>query len=51
MAVIRRDLSFVIEELVAKTDATIFVTNYYNPTAENPQGPHLPARLLSAICR
>ena len=38
MAVIRRDLSFVIEELVAKTDATIFVTNYYNPTAENPQG-------------
>ncbi len=38
MAVIRADLTFVLDELVAKTDATIFVTNYYNPTAESPQG-------------
>ena len=38
MTVIRRDLRFVIEEIVAKTDATVFVTNYYNPTAESPQG-------------
>jgi len=38
MAVIERDLAFVLDELVAKTDATIFVTNYYNPVAESPQG-------------
>ena len=38
MAVIQRDLTFVLDELVAKTDATIFVSNYYNPTAESPQG-------------
>ena len=38
MTVIEQDLTFVIEELLAKTDATIFVSNYYNPTAENPQG-------------
>ncbi len=38
MAVIGTDLRFVIDEIVAKTDATIFVSNYYNPTAENPQG-------------
>jgi len=38
MTVIRNDLAFVIDELLAKTDATLFVSNYYNPTAENPQG-------------
>jgi lysophospholipase L1-like esterase len=38
MTVIRNDLRFVIDEIVAKTDATIFVSNYYNPTAESPQG-------------
>ena len=38
MTVIRNDLTFVLNELIAKTDATIFVSNYYNPTAENPQG-------------
>jgi len=38
MAVIEADLTFVVAELLAKTDATIFVSNYYNPTAENPQG-------------
>jgi|GEM_PF-595774 len=38
MAVIEQDLRFVLDELVAKTDSTIFVSNYYNPTAENPQG-------------
>jgi len=38
MAVIEQDLQFVLNELVTKTDATIFVTNYYNPTAERPQG-------------
>jgi len=38
MAVIKQDLTFVIDELLAATDATVFVSNYYNPTAENPQG-------------
>jgi len=38
MTVIRQDLTFVMDELIDKTDATIFVSNYYNPTAENPQG-------------
>ncbi|MGZ0177219.1 MAG: GDSL-type esterase/lipase family protein [Acidimicrobiales bacterium] len=38
MAVIEVDLRFVIDEILAKTDATIFVSNYYNPTAESPQG-------------
>ena len=38
MAVIEADLTFVLDEILAKTDATIFITNYYNPTAESPQG-------------
>lgn len=38
LAVIRQDLKIVIDRLVDATDATIFVTNYYNPTAERPQG-------------
>ena len=38
MAVIKTDLTFVLDELLAKTDATIFVSNYYNPTSESPQG-------------
>ncbi|MCH9803389.1 hypothetical protein K0U73_06300 [bacterium] len=38
MAVIEADLMFVLDEILAKTDATIFITNYYNPTAESPQG-------------
>ena len=38
LSVIRRDLGIVIDRLVDATDATIFVTNYYNPTAESPQG-------------
>jgi len=35
---IEQDLTFVVQELLDKTDATVFVSNYYNPTAENPQG-------------
>lgn len=38
MAVIRRDLGTALDTLTQATDATIFVTNYYNPTAEEPQG-------------
>jgi len=38
LAVIEQDLTFVVQELLDKTDATVFVSNYYNPTAENPQG-------------
>ena len=34
MAVIETDLAFVVAELLAKTDATVFVSNYYNPTAD-----------------
>ncbi len=38
MAVIRRDLTTALGRLVAETDATVFVTDYYNPVAERPQG-------------
>lgn len=38
MAVIRADLGFVISELLGRTDSAVFVSNYYNPTAERPQG-------------
>ena len=38
MDVIRADLRIVLDRLVAATDAKIFVTNYYNPTAIDPQG-------------
>jgi lysophospholipase L1-like esterase len=38
MAVIRSDLRIVLDRLTTSTDAEVFVTNYYNPTASNPQG-------------
>lgn len=38
LTVIRQDLATVIDTLLESTDATVFVSNYYNPTAENPQG-------------
>lgn len=38
MDVIRSDLRIVLERLVSATDADIYVTNYYNPTAIDPQG-------------
>lgn len=38
MDVIRSDLRIVLERLVTATDAEIYVTNYYDPTATDPQG-------------
>ncbi len=38
LARIEADLGLVVDELVAKTDATVVVTGYYNPTAARPQG-------------
>lgn len=38
LQVIQRDLTQVMDQLVSATDATIFVSNYFDPTAENPQG-------------
>lgn len=31
-------LNFIVTRLLTSTDSTIFVTNYYDPTAANPQG-------------
>lgn len=36
--VISNDLSTILEALVKGTDATIFVTNYYNPVSSTPHG-------------
>lgn len=38
MDVIRADLQIVLERLTEATDAEIYVTNYYDPTASDPQG-------------
>ena len=35
---IRTDMAFLLERLLQGTDSTIVVTNYYDPTADNPQG-------------
>ena len=37
MEVTEAGLTLDIDEVLAKTDATIFVSNCYNPTAEGPQ--------------
>lgn len=38
MQTIERDLDTILYSLVGATDATIFVTNYYNPTSPTPHG-------------
>jgi lysophospholipase L1-like esterase len=38
MDVIRADLRIVLDRLVSATDAEVYVTNYYDPTAVDPQG-------------